>query len=252
MNEDVVEGTELDFGGGKIAMNPRHEGIPILGTVCSMNNSSGAEIRHRIAKAWNCFHAHRDLWNCLRSTRLQRIRLLERLITGSLLYACQVWNPTVRELRALRGVGQRMYALVLHLPGVHGDTPEQYVRKRKRFIRHLRETCHLPEWDEVCRRRQWWFARQFCASNPAGLTRRLLSWRGSSWLEEQKRRFGTQGHHWHLRAWRWEAQFAKFWRTRGTTCDESARIPGLWGKWEGVWVLAKTGVDESGAQGSSD
>ena len=44
-----MEGAELDFGGGNIAMNPRNEGIPILGTVCPMNDSSGAEIRHRIA-----------------------------------------------------------------------------------------------------------------------------------------------------------------------------------------------------------
>ena len=142
-------------------MTPRQEGLQVLGTLCAMSNQSSSERRHRIAKAWHCFYAHTDLWDNLQSTRLQRANMLESLVGPSLVYGCQVWNPVNRDLRALRGAGQKMCGMVMNLLCVHGDTPVQYVRRRKRFIRTMREQCNLPEWDAVCRRRQWWFASKF-------------------------------------------------------------------------------------------
>ena len=88
----------LDFGHGEVGMEDRRLGLEVLGTHSPMVRRATTEFQHRVNKAWNAFWAHKTKRDCRMATRAQRIKTLDRIISPVLLYACQVWHPTVNKI----------------------------------------------------------------------------------------------------------------------------------------------------------
>ena len=136
----------LEFEGVGVKMEDRRKGLEILGSFCPMMRRTTTEFQHRLNKAWNAFWSHKAKWDCRMATRVQRVKMLDRIIPASLLYACQTWHPTVKELIQLRGAQQRMWIITLKLPHIWTLSLAENAKRVRKFIRETRCACGLTSW----------------------------------------------------------------------------------------------------------
>ena len=85
--------------------------IKVLGTKVAANHRSTTTIQFRLEQAWKAFWAHKYIFRNGSLNRVQKLRLLEKLIQSILLWGAAVWAPSRKDLYALASAQLRMYRL---------------------------------------------------------------------------------------------------------------------------------------------
>eukprot|EP00971_Amphidinium_carterae_P259342 5146136-Amphidinium_carterae.1 len=122
----------LDIGTARLAPQPRHLGLPILGTMVSFDGDDHSAVQHSITRAWRKYwELSRLLLNRRLSLRL-RCRLLDVVVLASLTWGLETVRPTTQA----RAKIDRMHHNMVHLMVGSGlplpaEPPGEYWRRTR-------------------------------------------------------------------------------------------------------------------------
>ncbi len=167
-----------------------------------------------IEGAEGAFNGHAHFWSAKGSTRKQRAQLLERSACKYGHGAADTWKVSVDDQRMLRAVQLRCYSKVIHFAREAGEDDESFYHRRNTCIRDLRKSLNAPTWDKVVMGRLHDWAGHLARIrnyDSSRLTLQVLDFKGTMQLDALSFLTGSRGHNSRFHAWRWEAQFHRFW-----------------------------------------
>ena len=98
----------ISVGEDKIMKVSAKEGFKVLGTIFTLTGGTEREIAHRISCAWGKFY---ELWPILKrkdTSVHKRLKLFNAVVGRSVLWGCESWTLSRREMRRLRSVQREM------------------------------------------------------------------------------------------------------------------------------------------------
>eukprot|EP00973_Karenia_brevis_P072327 10046916-Karenia_brevis.AAC.1 len=112
-------------------------GFVSLGSVFTANGGTTVDTEARVAAAWRCFRARRDLFCAWHVSTVLRVQLLSRLVLPSLLWGGQAWALRSSDAHLVRRTQQQMIHRMIRLPKVHGESWERYYLRRRAVVKSL-------------------------------------------------------------------------------------------------------------------
>ena len=94
--------------GFNIEVLPEGQGLKLLGTLLTLEDTTGNEMRNRIASGWRMFWSMKPLLLNGKVSAKKRLRLLNSTVAKCVLWSCQSWTPRVEELKRLRSTQRAM------------------------------------------------------------------------------------------------------------------------------------------------
>jgi hypothetical protein len=183
-----------------------------LGRSLNFTDTHGAELKHRISRAWAKFGVYRRELLDKRVSLYHRLRLFQAVVTPTVLYGSGTWTMTTARDNELRTVQRKMLRAMLgkgrkqvapcSLDGVvtepmeasstnsysmdvaeasMGDeeVTESWVEWKKRVTREAlmaMERAGVPDWVEEQRRRTWRWGGHVARRTDGRWATKLLSW----------------------------------------------------------------------------
>ena len=78
------------------------EGFKYLGTTLTIQNSIREEIKSRLRSGNACCHSAQNLFSSRVLSKKLKIKIYRTIIVPVVLYGCEAWSLTLREVRKLR------------------------------------------------------------------------------------------------------------------------------------------------------
>jgi len=103
------------------------EDFKYLGTTLTNQNSIAEEIKSRLRSGNACYHSVRNLLSSILRSKNLKIKLFRTIIFPVILYACEAWSLTLREVRK-----QRVFENMV-LRRIFGRRSEEVKREWRRF-----------------------------------------------------------------------------------------------------------------------
>jgi hypothetical protein len=136
---------------------PPDKGFKVLGTMWTLVGGTNAEVGARIRLAWRRFYQMRSLLTRDASLK-QRLRLLNSVVGGTLMWACESWNTTAAEVRSIRSVWRAMLRKILGAPRQTDEDWVAYVRRSTARAEAAAKRAKVKQWHLQVQTLQWQWA----------------------------------------------------------------------------------------------
>jgi len=210
-----------------------HEGCTkYLGREICYNDPHEVEFSNRVSKAWAAFSKHKreltDRRHCLKT----RLKLLDAVVTSTLLYGCETWSLRVDQQNRLRVLQRKMLRMVLNarrriLPADGSDAASSTDASD-----HSTNTSNLEPWVDFLRRTAQWTDQQL---KDAGLSKSDVLWRKRKWQWAAKL-LGEGLDKWGVKA---TLCFGSHWYTQTSRAAAGKHVPKNDGS-KTLWTTSKT------------
>jgi hypothetical protein len=168
-----------------------------LGRRLGFQDFHDSEIDHRIAKAWAKFHKFKSELCCKAIPIKDRLRLLDAVITPSVLYGSSCWTMTCDRERKLRSTQRRMLRLICQtwrMKECNGDAEAwvEWIRRATHKAEELMSIVGMESWITSQKRKKWRWAGHVARMTDDRWTVKSLLWMP----EHANRRVGRPSRRW--------------------------------------------------------
>jgi len=177
-----------------------------------MDNRQGAELKRRVARAWQVFGTVSDRVRCSKASLKLRIQLIDVHVLPALLWGAGSWNLTVVQLAKLRGVQRKMVRAALGIPRRPEEKVDEYSWRVQSAVNRAIERYSTP-WDIKYHQKLFGTAghlARLAKYDPGRVSGRILFFKNLNWIYDQQKKFGSQRHCRRFRVWRWERPIHRF------------------------------------------
>ena len=209
------------------------ESFKVLGVVWTLFDRTTRELQSRIAAAWAKFHHLRPLLCKQTGSQQKRLRLFDKAVTASLLWACESWTLTKREQRQLTSVQNTMLRRIVVSRRHASETWVEWVKRSTRQARAVARRAGIRCWVAAYLEAKWKWAGHIMRMGADRPARCITEWRDSecSLIEDalhgnsRDRRRRCRRQRW----FRWEDCFRKYTTLKNwTSWQTSAKNRDRW------------------------
>lgn len=136
-----------------------------LGSIISSSGGSNEDIKSRLSKAKSAFGMLSSIWQSTAISRDTKIKIFNANVKSVLLYACETWNPSNRELQTIQAFVNRCLRRILRIfwPNIITNN-ELWVR-----------TWQTPIRSDI-KRRKWSWLGHILRKPQDDITRQSIEW----------------------------------------------------------------------------
>ena len=160
-----------------------------LGRKVSFEDYNSCEFDNRVAAAWGAFSRHKKELTDRRYQLRDRLKLLDAVVTSTLLYGCETWALRVDQIRRLKAAQWKMARMIINAKrrSIHHnsssesgnstedekesistdlETWQDFMKRTAQWADEQLEQCKVAPWIENWGRRKWkWAAKLYEEGN---------------------------------------------------------------------------------------
>ena len=167
--------------GFNIEVLPEGQGLKLLGTVLTLEDTTRHEMRNRIASGWRMFWSMKPLLLNGKVSKKKRLRLLDSTVANCVLWSCQSWTPRVEELKSLRSTQRAMMRKIVG----QGRAPEEdwipWIRRTTKKACDMANECKVRDWVTAHFAGKWSWAGHVARRPSDAWTWKTTTWRDTQW-----------------------------------------------------------------------
>ena len=159
----------------------------ILGRIFKLTDNTSQDITAKIGTAWSKYHRLKHILRA-RTALDHRLRILKACIIQSLLWSCESWHITRKNLQRIRGAEMAMLRSMIPPPqNSHPDmTTSQKIEEHKAHIRSILQKHKYISADRTWVKRYHGWAGHISRLPPQRWARQMLEFKNVAWWRQQQ------------------------------------------------------------------